>query len=1021
MTNSPPAGPRDEDRERDSLLREVQDLRSRFALLETELATRSSPLGESGRSLLEAVIDQLPGGIGIADASTGRVILSNPRAREIFGSRERGRVAGVEDYGRFSATRADGEPLGAEDWPLARAVLHGVTITDELIHLHREDGSSAVLLVSATPVVDESGRPLVAVTHFVDITEQQRERDEQQALAQRMRLIADVTRAFAEAGRDLDTVLDTIAHQVIAVLGDTCNIRLLTADGAWLYAAAIAHRDPAAEQILREGTSQPQPADQGFSGQVLRSGEPLVLDDVDPGYVAQHTVPALRGFFEHFAVRSLLVQPVRVGKQVIGTLTVSRQEAGQPFTAGEREFVAEIANRAALAIENARLFRDAQQALAERDQSLAVLDALFASAPLGLAYLDTDLRFVRLNEALAAMNARPLEGHLGHSVRELFPRVADSIEGMLREVMDSGTPLVNVELSGYTPDAPTWLRHWLSSLYPVRAADGTMLGVGVAVTEITDRKRAEQSISMLADASRLFAEASLDADTTLATIAQHLGDTLGDACVIRLLDQEHEVMPVATIYHHDAEAQALMETLLDTQHERPDSNWVGPVVLDGRTVIFTDLDADGAREVIRPVFWPYLERYPTHSVIMSPLISRGRIIGSLRLSRDVTAYPYTNEDRVLVEDLAGRAALAIENARLFQREQEARSAAQAAETRYRSLFDGAADAIVVFDEHGNYIEANPAASRLYGYSPEEFRSMRVGSLAVRPENDPDWFERQYAEFLERGVWRGAYEVRRKDGTLVAVEGAGTRIDLPGGPVFLSTAYDISERRALERLQQDFVSMVSHELKIPLTSIRGFTQLMQRRQQYSQSNAEAILSQTDRLDRLIDDLLISARLEAGRLEIIPSLVDLVAIVRSSVFAAQQLTSRHDIRAEMDVDAIEGWWDRMRLEQVLQNLLSNAIKYAPDGGLITVRVGREGDEALVSVSDQGIGMPAVSISQLFTRFSRLESSSRANAPGLGLGLYISRSLVEAHGGRIWAESEEGIGSTFTFALPMTTPDG
>jgi PAS domain S-box-containing protein len=1002
----------------DDARREAAALRARVALLEAALAARESLAGPDGRShaLLEAVIQQLPGGIGIADAVTGRVIMSNSRAREIFGAREPGTVERIADYSRFTAYRVDGEPLAAEDWPLARAILHGETVTDEVIHLQRADGTRATLLVSARPVVDDAGRPLVAVTSFVDISGQQHARDEVEARAERLRVIAELTQEFTAAGPHLDAVLESVARRIVSVLGDTCTIRLLSDDGAWLHAAAVAHHDPAGEEVLREGTAEPQPADQGFSGQVLRTGQPLALADVEPDYVARHTVPAMRAFFERFAARSLLVLPLRVNDDLIGTLTVSREGAGQPFTADDQRLLAELADRAALVIQNARLYRDAQLAIAERDQSLAVLDALFASAPLGLAYLDPDLRFMRLNEALAALNGRPLVEHIGRSVQEMFPRVAESLDTLLREVMERREPLVNIELSGSTPDAPNRLRFWLASLYPVLVSGERVAGVGAAVTDITSRKRVEQSIGLLAEASRLFAEAGLAPDTTLATVARHLGDILGDACVIRLLDEQGASMPVATAYHPDPAALALMQQLLDTQHERPDSNWIGPVVREGRSVLIEELHEAAAREVIRPVFWPYLEQYPTHSIIMAPLIAHGRIIGSLRLSRDITPHAYTNEDLVLVEDLAGRAALAIENARLFEREQEARVAAEIAETRYRSLFDGAADAIVLFDADGRYIEANPAATRLYGYTLEELRSMRVGSLAVNPEGDPGWFERQYRELVEHGVWRGTYAVRRKDGTLVAVEGTGTRIDLPTGTVFLSTAYDISERRRLEQLQQDFVSMVSHELKIPLTSIRGFAQLMQRRQEFNAAGLGEILAQADRLDRLIDDLLISARLEAGRLEIVPEQVDLLAVARAAIFSAQQLSPRHAIRLETDDEQIVGFWDRMRLEQILQNLLSNAIKYSPTGGTITVHASRTSEEARVSVSDQGIGIPPESIPRLFTRFSRLESSARSDTPGLGLGLYITRSLVQAHGGRIWVESEAGVGSTFTFALPL-----
>lgn len=215
-------------------------------------------------------------------------------------------------------------------------------------------------------------------------------------------------------------------------------------------------------------------------------------------------------------------------------------------------------------------------------------------------------------------------------------------------------------------------------------------------------------------------------------------------------------------------------------------------------------------------------------------------------------------------------------------------------------------------------------------------------------------------------------------------------------------------------------MVTHDLKSPLTSIKGFAQLMRRRERYNETAVESIVAQTGHLERLINDLLDAARLEAGRADLQRTLVDLVELAQSIVEGVAAWTTEHLVLVEAKRPTIHDQWDADRLAQVPQHLLSNAVKYSPDGGDIVVTVDTAapdgGSRAVVSVSDRGVGIPEDVRDRLFDRFYRVESTERG-AQGLGLGLYITRSLVEAHGGRIWVESTPGNGSTFTFTLPIS----
>ena len=241
---------------------------------------------------------------------------------------------------------------------------------------------------------------------------------------------------------------------------------------------------------------------------------------------------------------------------------------------------------------------------------------------------------------------------------------------------------------------------------------------------------------------------------------------------------------------------------------------------------------------------------------------------------------------------------------------------------------------------------------------------------------------------------------------------------PAGSVIGLTcaALDVTERRALERMQQEFISLVSHELRNPLASVKGYAQLMQRRGELNDRAIRSIVEQSDHLDRLISDLLDSTRAETGHLELRRRRANLVDVVAGSVERIQAQTDRHEIRLESSDDQLVGVWDTQRLDQVFSNLLTNAVKYAPDGGEITVRLNRQDDEAHVTVQDRGVGMAPDQLPRIFDRFYRVTATA-PNIQGLGIGLYIAKELVEAHGGRMWAESPgPGQGATLHLALAL-----
>jgi signal transduction histidine kinase len=235
---------------------------------------------------------------------------------------------------------------------------------------------------------------------------------------------------------------------------------------------------------------------------------------------------------------------------------------------------------------------------------------------------------------------------------------------------------------------------------------------------------------------------------------------------------------------------------------------------------------------------------------------------------------------------------------------------------------------------------------------------------------------------------------------------------------LRAAKQTLERTHRQRLE--FVSMVAHEFGQPLTSIVGFAQLLGRSTATAERREQAlsvILAETRRLTRLVKDLGDVARLSSGRFSIDPVAADVGEIVAEQVELAQQTAGAHTVRLLRGGGALPALLDRDRIAQVVSNLLTNAVRYTP-GGTITVQIGVDDGCARLSVSDEGPGLPSDRLDEIFEPHVRLVASESGPRPaGTGLGLYISRGIVEAHGGRIWAENGAGGGATFTVTVPLS----
>jgi signal transduction histidine kinase len=239
---------------------------------------------------------------------------------------------------------------------------------------------------------------------------------------------------------------------------------------------------------------------------------------------------------------------------------------------------------------------------------------------------------------------------------------------------------------------------------------------------------------------------------------------------------------------------------------------------------------------------------------------------------------------------------------------------------------------------------------------------------------------------------------------------------------MAVVTEVSEQVRLreqgEEERQQFVAIVAHELRNPITSLIGYAQLMKRRERYDARAMETIITQAKRLERLTADLRETVRARLGALSIALGPVDVRSLVLPAAEQAQATTEAHTITVEMPDALPPARWDADRVAQVLGNLLLNAIKYS-EGGEVRIRVTDQGEAARIVVADRGIGIPPEALPHIFEPFYRAENAVGGSRRGMGLGLPISKSLIEAHGGEMTVESRVGEGSAFTLTLPYDPP--
>jgi len=714
---------------------------------------------------------------------------------------------------------------------------------------------------------------LIAAVTGRDRAEEARQRSEE-ALG----FLAEAGNMLAES-LDYDVTLSTLADLVVPRLADWCIVDLAEEDGT-MRRVAVRAADPRKQELLDAlhdeyppviGSGQP-------AGQALASGGTVMFPEFTPESLRETTLDDRHyELMSQLDPRSAVAVALVAQGQVLGALTFAWSESGRRYEESDAMLVEELARRAALAIDNARLYR---------------------------------------SELAARQTAED----------------------------------------------------------------------------------AQERIGFLIDASDVLAS-SLDYDETLRALARLAVPRLGDWCVIYIVRPNGEIERRAV--EHAGGRQDIIRAILEAHPLLPDAPVGVPAVI-GTGV--SELDAEAspistAADVDAPeALAGALEEIEVHSTMCVPLIARRRTLGAILFVSAESRRVFTSDDLKLAEELAARAAVAVDNSRLFN---EAEQRAEASEA-----LDSIADGVFLVDSGGCVRIWNVAAEAITGITADDIRGRLAGE-----------------------VFEGWEQIAAVAGATprtvpVTIEGRELWLSISGVPSSDGTAYafrDVTADRQLDRLKSDFVATVSHELRTPLAAVYGAAVTLAERdlsgrEEVRRELVAQIANQAERLSTIVDDILFVGRLESGGLRLETASVDPGDVARASIEAAQMragATADLHLHVAATLPAVQ--CDPSRLRQVLDNLIDNAIKYSPGGGAIELRVSADERMVRFAVSDSGVGIPQQELSRIFEKFYRLDPQQTRGVSGTGLGLYVCRELVERMEGRISVSSLPGRGSTFTVELP------
>jgi PAS domain S-box-containing protein len=750
----------------------------------------------------------------------------------------------------------------------------------------------------------------------------------------------------------------------------------------------------AEERVRRALAGEPLPST--FEIELLRSNGRTVAVEARARFLRDQkgTVVGILGIYRDITERKQIEEALR---QAHAELEQRVQQRTADLARTNEALRAEVAER--------KRAEDAARA-AEREYR-----ALFENAVEGIYRSSLDGHQLRANPALVKLNGYESEAEMLPAVNNIATEwyVDPHRREEFQRILAEQESVMAFESEVYRHK--TRERIWISeSARLVRDQHGTPLYYEGTVQDITTRKRAEEALQ---NAHIELEKRVLERTTALLHINTALQAEIEERKRVEtalrqseeqyrdLFENANDVIGIGTLEHIITSINRRIEQMLGYPREE----FVGKYFHDFATPKSRALLEDRTRrrlagDQVSPIVELELVHRDNSIVIVEGTahIRRdpdGKPIGIHAIYRDVTARK--------------RAEAALEQLR----------------QQHELILTSAGEGILGSDAQGRATFVNPAGARMLGYEVHELLGQPLHDRIHHHKADGTPYP--FAECPSFQVVRNGHTTRvtnevywRKDGTSFPVEYLTAPIRNNANEVigFVSTFRDITERKEVERIKDELISTVSHELRTPLASLRGFAELMLKRNFTPEKQHEllsVIHNEAIRLTHLIDDFLDLQRIEGGHQPYTFVSLALEPLFRNSLELFAKVGGSHLLRLELASALPRVRGDANRLRQVLVNLISNAIKFSPQGGEIEIGARAEAHQVVVWVKDQGVGIPREALPKLFTKFFRVDNSDTHNISGTGLGLALVREIVHAHQGKVWVDSTPKVGSTFFFTLP------
>lgn len=730
-----------------------------------------------------------------------------------------------------------------------------------------------------------------------DITKQKLE-EERQAFLEKVnnKLVSSL---------DHHVTLKEIAQLIVPYLADYCRIAVVDSNNS-IKEIAVNHKDPTKVTLAQDLYESYKDLPQSTYGipTLLRKGKPELIPEITDKLLVKHkTTPEVIKIVKQIGLKSYMGVPLIARNKIIGAMTFSSVQEDRFYTKKDLQFVTELAHRIALTLDNIRLFKEAQEELREREQIAVNLqkeeERLRLAQEAGhLGVFDWDMLKDQVQWSTELEKIYGIkQGGLKRSYNAFNDMIHPEDKKLTAKTFNDKlktTDNVELEFRIIRPDGSIrWIYSKAQVFFDEKRRPIRSVGINI---DITERMQQQVNLRFLAEAGKILGS-SLNYETTLSQVAKLAVPQVADWFGIDILDEKGNLKQIAVGHKDPTKIKWAREMRKKYPPDMNSPRGLPYVLKTGKSELYPFITEQMLEMTARDKeHLKYIKEIGLTSVMIVPLFAEKKPIGAITFVSSETKRQFTKEDLAIAEELAHRASLAIENAKLYK---------------------SAQDAIT--------------------------------------------------------------------------------------------------------LRDDFISVASHELKTPITSVKIFTQVLLKHAELN-SDEKAIKSlnkmdkQVDKLTELVYNLLNIAKIQSGRMEFSKKTFDFDQMVHESVDVLQHMTTKHQLIIVGKTNkTFTG--DEDRIGQVLSNLISNAIKYSPQAEKVVITLTAKNDQIGVAVQDYGIGMAKQHLNKIFNRFYRVSGATDKTFPGLGIGLYISDEIIKRHGGKLWAESKPGKGSTFFISLPLS----